>query len=324
MRPTIAGEESDCHADVVDSTFLWGFCGISEKKFDLSSPVIKNEISFYTKGGIRLTSKQLKADFPNTMNRKFICSAIICATAGVASAATLANRWSFTDDTADSVGGNTGVLVGDASVSGGQLVLDGAPNGPGADSMGFTTPLDIGGTHGANGVTIESWYTDTGSGSWSKLFSFGNGTGGRNIIFNLQQGGSGQGRVQYQGMGGEFNFGARPSLSEEHYLALTISPEGLVNLYIDGAQIPVVNGATTGDGNDLSTLPSSWERIGASNWGDAGMSGSVNEFRIWDGELSAGEVSQSFALGPDSVVPEPASSLLLGLGSLFLFFRRRS
>ena len=250
-----------------------------------------------------------------------LCLALACLliTLNPAHSATLANRWSFASDTTDSVGGNTGVLFGDAFVRDGELVLDGAPNGSGADSMGFTTPVDLATNHGISGVTFESWYTDTGSGSWSKLFSFGNGTGGANIIFNIQQGGSGQGRVQYQGMGGEFNFGARPALSEEHYLALTISPEGLVNLYIDGAQIPVVNGATTGDGNDLSTLPSSWERIGASNWGDAGMSGSVNEFRIWDGELSAGEVSQSFALGPDSVVPEPASSLLLGLGSLFLF-----
>ncbi len=79
---------------------------------------------------------------------------LFSAFAGFASAATLANRWSFDGDTTDSVGGNTGVLVGDASVTGGQLVLDGAPNGPTADSMGFSTTLDIGGTHGANGVTF--------------------------------------------------------------------------------------------------------------------------------------------------------------------------
>ena len=66
-----------------------------------------------------------------------------------------------------------------------------------------------------------------------------------------------------------------------------------------------------------------WERIGASNWGDAGMTGSVNEFRIWDGELTAGEVAQNFALGPD-VIPEPGSTLLMALGSLLVFRRRRS
>ncbi|HAT20943.1 MAG TPA: hypothetical protein DCS85_12375, partial [Verrucomicrobiales bacterium] len=63
---------------------------------------------------------------------------LVSAFAGFASAATLANRWSFNGDTGDSVGGNAGVLIGDASVTGGQLQLDGAPNGPSADSMGFT------------------------------------------------------------------------------------------------------------------------------------------------------------------------------------------
>ena len=97
----------------------------------------------------------------------------------------------------------------------------GPPNGPNADSMGFTSTLDIAGTHGATGVTFEAWYTDTNSGAWAKLFSFGNGTGGSNIIFNLQQGGSGQGRIQYQGMP-ESNFGPRPDLGVEHHLALSI------------------------------------------------------------------------------------------------------
>ncbi|MDP7106106.1 MAG: hypothetical protein QGH41_03450, partial [Roseibacillus sp.] len=45
-------------------------------------------------------------------------------------AATLAHRYSFDVDASDSVGGNDGILIDDASVSGGELILDGAPNGP--------------------------------------------------------------------------------------------------------------------------------------------------------------------------------------------------
>jgi len=245
------------------------------------------------------------------------------ATVNLAHAATLANRWSFDGDTSDSVGGNTGVLVGGASVTGGQLVLAPTTNGPSADSMGFTSTLDIGGTHGASGVTFETWYTDSGSGAWAKLFSFGNGTGGSNIIFNLQQGGSGQGRIQYQGMP-EANFGPRPALGEEHHLALTISPIGVINAWIDGAQIQASPPNLTGDGNDLATLPSNWERIGASNWGDAGMTGSVNEFRIWSGELTGAEVAANLAAGPDTVIPEPGSMIMLVFGSLLMLRRRRS
>ena len=249
-------------------------------------------------------------------------SLIVCSTAGLAGAATLANRWSF-DDTTDSVGGNSAVLIGDASISGGQVFFDGGPNGPNADSVGFTNTVDLAGTHGANGVSLEAWYTDTGSGNWSKLFSFGNGTDGHNIIFNIQQGGSGAGRIQYRGMS-EGNFGPRPALNEEHHLVLTISSDGLVNAWIDGAQINASPGSLQGDGDDLSTLPNSWERIGASQWGDAGMTGSVNEFRIWDGTLTADEVAASRQLGPDSLIPEPGSTALLAFGSLLLLRRRRS
>ena len=133
----------------------------------------------------------------------------------------------------------------------------------------------------------------------------------------------GEGRIQYQGMP-EANFGPRPTVGVEHHLALTISSVGEVNAWIDGTQILASPPNLTGDGNDLSTLPNSWERLGASNWGDAGMNGSINEFRIWNGELTGSEVASSLALGPDSVIPEPSTTLLLGLGSLLMIRRRRS
>ena len=230
----------------------------------------------------------------------FPLPALVLFFAGLCDGATLAHRYSFENDASDAVGGNDGVLIDDAHVSGGELILDGSPNGPSGDSMGFTSTVGIGSNFGSNGVTFEAWYTDQGSGSWSKLFSFGNGTSGSNIIFNLQQGSSGQGRIQYQGMR-EANFGPRPAPGTEHHLALTISPTGEVNAWIDGAQVQASPPDLTGDGNDLSVLPSSWERIGASAWGDANMSGSVNEFRIWDGVMTAAEVSESLAAGPDTL-----------------------
>ncbi len=220
-----------------------------------------------------------------------------------ARAATLANRWSFDADTTDSVGGNDGVLVGFASVAGGELVLGGG-TGPDADSMAFSSTVDLAAAHGADGVSIEAWYTDTGSGNWSKLFAFGNGTGGQNIIFNIQQAGSGQGRIQYNGMAPEANFGPQPAQNVEHHLALTISADGAVNAWIDGAAVAVQPPAETGQGAALSLLPSTYERIGASAWGDAGMTGSINEFRIWDGVLSEFEVGLSMASGPDAL-PDP-------------------
>ncbi|MDA7881181.1 hypothetical protein N9A94_02655 [Akkermansiaceae bacterium] len=82
-----------------------------------------------------------------------------------ASAATLAHRYSYDTDTTDSVGGNTGTLLNGATVSGGALQLAGLGSGTAGNHMGFTSPVDIGGNFGATGVTIESWYTDSGTGT---------------------------------------------------------------------------------------------------------------------------------------------------------------
>ena len=79
---------------------------------------------------------------------------------GVANGATLAHRYSFDTDTTDSVGGNTGVLAGGATVSSGKLSLTGLGASTAANRMTFTNPVDIGGNFGTTGVTVETWYTD--------------------------------------------------------------------------------------------------------------------------------------------------------------------
>ncbi len=115
----------------------------------------------------------------------------LAATAGLAGGATLANRYSYSQgaELVDSAGGNTGVLVNSASVSGGQLMLDGAGTGPGASSMQFSSTLDMGGNFGPTGVTIETWYTDAGTGTWGKLFTFGTDAAGQEIAFTNMRGG---------------------------------------------------------------------------------------------------------------------------------------
>ncbi|MDA7881182.1 PEP-CTERM sorting domain-containing protein [Akkermansiaceae bacterium] len=106
---------------------------------------------------------------------------------------------------------------------------------------------------------------------------------------------------------------------EEHHLVISISSDGNLNTWIDGAQK-----LTNIDTNDLSNVGTTFEGIGATNWGDPGMNGSVNEFRIWSGELTGQEVALSNNLGPDSVVPEPSSLALLLISGLATFRRRRS
>ncbi|MEJ6579543.1 MAG: hypothetical protein QNL33_13910 [Akkermansiaceae bacterium] len=218
----------------------------------------------------------------------------------------LAHRWSFTTGASqleDSVGGNTAVTFGDPEFLTNELVLDGLETGPEADSFGFSNLVNIGQNFGPTGVSFESWYTDSGTGNWGKLFVFGNAQGGTNTIFNIQRGGDNVSSTQYPNA--DFSNETRPTLNEEHHLALTISPAGAVNAWIDGVHMNA--GIPLGDGDNLGTIPDIYERVGASAWaGDAAMTGKVNEFRIWNGTLSAQNVAENYALGPDSLLGDSA------------------
>ena len=86
--------------------------------------------------------------------------------------AALIHRYSFTANANDSVGTAHGVLRGNASISGGAVVLDGVnsyvdfPNGI---LTNFTS------------ITMEFWLTDNGSGAWSRIYDFGNASAGEDF-----------------------------------------------------------------------------------------------------------------------------------------------
>jgi hypothetical protein len=103
-----------------------------------------------------------------------------------------------------------------------------------------------------------------------------------------------------------------------HHLVITVSPDGNLNTWIDGTQF-----LTDVDTNDLSNVNTDFEAIGATSWSDPGMNRTVDEFRIWEGELTAVEVAASFSAGPDTVIPEPSGLVLALAGVVFTMRRRR-
>ena len=208
-------------------------------------------------------------------------------------AATLANRWSFDTDTTDSEGGNTGVLVGGATVDQGRLSLTGLGTSIDANHMAFTTPIEVGVNYGATGITIETWYTDTGTGTWGKLFHFGTNAAGQEIGYTHTRGDDQMSGVDRDG---SKLFEEQVIQNEEHHLVITISSDGNLNAWVDGDKK-----ITNTDTNDLANVTSDFEGIGATSWNDPGMAGSVNEFRVWSGTLSDFEVTQNFTNGPDTL-----------------------
>ncbi len=210
-----------------------------------------------------------------------------------ADAATLIHRYSFSGDTVDSVENNTGILEGGATVDATALVLTGTGTGPTANRMTFTTPVDIGFNFGATGVTIEAWYTDNNTGTWGKLFHFGNNVAGEELAYTHMRG---NGQMSGIDRGGAQLFNEQIAPNEEHHLVITVSADGNLNTWVDGDQK-----LTNIDTNDLANVNTTFEAIGATSWNDPGMNGTVNEFRIWEGELTPIEVASSFDTGPDEI-----------------------
>lgn len=223
--------------------------------------------------------------------------------------AALVHRYSFTSDASDAAGAAHGTLQGGATLSGGAVVLNGStafvdlPNGL------VSTLTD---------ATFETWLTDNGSGNWSRIFDFGFSTGGEgssgtgtNYIFLCPQSGSGtlRGGILVNSLGGEQMVdwaGTRLPVGSLKHVVWTLDASAHVaRLYVDGAPVGE-NAAMTFNPSQLGYTLNNW--LGRSQWsGDAYFYGSITEFRIYDTALTAEEVEQNFAWGPEVAANGPVT-----------------
>jgi hypothetical protein len=209
----------------------------------------------------------------------------------------LTHRYSFTADASDSIGGANGTLMGDANVSGGQLVLDGTAG----------TFLDLPGAQiniaTNTSVTFEAWVTFNNPATWAYLFGFGNTNNG---------GGVGQiGCVPCADSGGYHHWGLTENQSggatvswahgwnntTAHITVVVDPPSGTISVYRDG----VLEVAQGGANNPLSDTPTNWAYLGHSFYSsDPYLSASIDEFRIYNGVLTPPQVALTQLNGPNS------------------------
>ncbi len=238
----------------------------------------------------------------------------------------LVHRYSFNDGTAnDSIGTANGTFhngSGNASIANGRLNLTGSSSdyvdfGPGIVS---TTNLTMG------AVTFEAWATfNPVNNSWARLFDFGNtsGSSGANYLFLTPNNGNNSGNARLAvtdsvGNGNETSVTINNLLGQTNLHVLAVfnpSPaRQFLGLYTNG----VLVASTSTAGKHIASVNDVFSYLGHSVWPlDPGLNGSIDEFRIYDGELNRFQIAASFQAGPNrtNLNPGAITNLVLNPGS---------
>jgi hypothetical protein len=234
----------------------------------------------------------------------------------------LEHRYSFTDDATDLVGDADGILLGAASLSDGQVVLDGI------DSY-VEFPPDM--LTNYDSVTFEAWVTDNGSARWARIWDFGNSVngpgqqgGGTTFFFLSLPDGDGVLRGTYAATGLGENVlrwpGGRPAVGEKAHIVWTSDiTYHIGKLYVNGALVGV-NTNMTITPRDIGTTFNNW--LGRSQFNDPYFNGAIDEFRIYNGAITPLQVALNAASGPDNVVTNAGTlnSVALTIGTNEVLF----
>lgn len=223
---------------------------------------------------------------------------------------TMIHRYSFNDGTAnDSIGNRNGTFFNNStlsSISGGQLNLAGVDKGDYVDLGSYV----VSSTNIANNaLTFESWFTmGPSQGAWTRIWDFGNISGtigsssGNNywsFMPNTANNG-GVGRTELSS-GGNVDVDTSNFLGKTNvHVAVVFNPNPsrqFFGLYVNGA---LVNSAATGS-KTLASINNVYSWLGRSLWsGDSALTGSIDEFRIYNGELDRFQIAASFQSGPNT------------------------
>ena len=209
------------------------------------------------------------------------------------------HSYTFEDGTGnDNIGDADGVLVGDAAIVDGSLVVDG-------DGDWMEMPGDVIAINTYTEMTLELWSTQSVDNPFSMTASFGgtwdNGMG-KDYIFIAT------------GRGDQMNRGAiantpddvnpwedevgvsSPELNDgiEHQYVLTITAEELA-YYVDGI---LIGTAPMGD-TTIAGVSNGFVYLGKGIYSvDGTMNCSINEFNIYDVALSADQIAANYSAGP--------------------------
>ena len=270
------------------------------------------------------------------MCRKLFYLVVVVALMSGTAQAAMVHQWAFNCDNNpgfDSVGGTNATLMGTAMTALGQLWTD-ASAGCYADLGGPAIGIN---TYSAFSLVLWSTqYTDQGYSMTAALGGTQDWFGKRYVAISTTRGDQvsramicpGNDNPGYQSEAG-LNW-TELNDSMEHLYVLTVgaAPAGfpttnlVLSYWVDGQFIGMLNmGNRTiaGLSNDFAYLAKGLYP------GDPLFAGGINEFDIYSNALSGDEIQAIYAAGPlQGCIPEPATMVLLGFGSLALIRRRKS
>jgi hypothetical protein len=218
--------------------------------------------------------------------------------------AVLTHRYSFNDGTAkDSVGNIDGKLKGTASIADGKLVLkneDKTSDDAQLSYLEFAGPI----LPKTGSVTIMTWFTASDAGNFARIVNIGDkqDAEGRAFIYLTPRNGDDLSRAAItatDASGKTSQDNDRLDDGKPHMVALVIDGTAKkLHVFIDGKEPKPAE--DLGD-NTLDKVRQVNNWLGRSSFDtDPGLSGSIDEFRVYDNALSADEVQTAFKAGADA------------------------
>lgn len=223
----------------------------------------------------------------------------------------LQHRYSFVSDASDSVGGPAynGTIV--PPTTGGAATINNGLSLPGNTGGGFGVSgyvsLPSGILTNTSSVTVECWLTQNSQNTWAEPWDFGS-DGAHNFALITYPANNGNNmEVAFTPHGNEIDLQSTLSFpnGSEQYVAVSFNSATLVgNLYTNGGLLATHTYPDASYTPGTISLPTgtSENMLGNDVYGDEQFSGTIYEFRIWDGAVSPLYLAVSAAAGPSVVV----------------------
>jgi hypothetical protein len=226
----------------------------------------------------------------------------------------LLHRYSFVRDAADSVGGPAwnGKLVapngGAAATINHGLVLPGNQQGGFGYSGYLSLPAGI--LTNTSSLTVECWVTQTQANGWAEIWDFGVNNDENFALIPYPDNNNNDLEVAFNPNNNDIytaSSGLFPNGSQQ-YVCLTYNNFKLTgNLYTNGALVAtqVYPDASYCPGTIGGAGGTTENMLGNDVYGDWQFSGTISEFRIWNGALSPSQVMADYVAGPATLPGSP-------------------